>query len=328
MLRELYPPILPSYVPAFDYNSTVVGVFFKLSNYNTLSQVKEAQVVVRFQSNNASALTDDYLNDIVVVPVFTVAHPENTDYPYYVSIPRNIIKDGFQAGYIYKVQIRLSSVVYTPVSGSKTPNSPSLSFINENLNNFSEWSTVCILKAIIPPVISIKELSIGSLELESGSTDEHLSLFAGDSTFTGRCALPQNSDETPKLWRMKLYHNQDGAYELIDDSNEHSFNSYDYLNISNDSVIVFSHNFKRQLEENNNYKITLEVETRNGYRLEKSYKFDVMQNINFDFYPTLAATMNNEEGYVHFIVQNNTIINVVLTLRRTSSLSNFTIWEI
>lgn len=333
MLRELYPPILPSYVPAFncEFQGASVAVFFKLSAYNTISEIKQAHVAVRFQSNNASALKDEYLNDIAVADVHVVDNPESTDYPYYISLSGNyLIKNGFQPGYIYKVQIRLSTVAYVKDKSSNNPSpfdSPSLSFINENLAHFSEWSTVCLLKGIIPPTIGIKELEIGSSDLENELDDEHLTLLAGDSTFTGRCALPTDSDESPKLWRMKLYQEQDDKFILIGDSDERSFNSYDYLSESSDNVIVFSHNFKRQLEDSNNYKINLEVETRNGYRLSKEYNFDVVQNINFDFYPTLTATMNNEEGYVHFTVENNTVISAVLTLRRSSALSNFEIWE-
>ena len=318
-MRELYPPVLPSYVPAFDCNEATAGgvrVYFQLSHYNTISQIAQAQVVVRFQTNNASALADTFYNDIVALSVSSLEQVVDTDYPYYITIPGNVIKNGFKAGYIYKVQIRLSTI-------ATTDSSPTVAFINANLNNFSEWSTVCLLKSINKPTIDIKEFDSDILNEEEDDSVQ-LTLQAGDSLFTGRYILAKDSDETPKTWRMRLYDESD---KLLRDSGEQVFNSYDYMGSSTDNIVVFEHNFKIQLEENRRYSITVNAESKNGYALGRIYSFYVTQNITTDFYPTVVATMNDEEAYVHFTVEQPTQQTVILTLRRSSVESNFTVWE-
>ena len=60
----LYPPIISYSAPAFNYKQRI-RVYFAISTYNSLGDIAQAQVLVRYQKNNANALnTDKYPNKI------------------------------------------------------------------------------------------------------------------------------------------------------------------------------------------------------------------------------------------------------------------------
>lgn len=321
-MRELYPPILPSYIPAFDYseaNAGSVKIYFQLSHYNSISQIAQAQVIVRFQSNNSSALSDEFYNEIFTTSVNMIDDSLGIDYPYYIEVPGRYIKNGFESGYIYKVQIRLSTVATLDVS-------PSVVFINSNLDNFSEWSTVCILKSITKPTGGIRDFMS---EYDDDNVDETILTYpAGDAIFTGIYKLAENSDETPYSWRSKLYiKGNEDIFELLKDSGEVIFNVYDYLGSSSDNVVPFNCDFKTQLEEDKQYKIILDITSKNGYVINKEYVFDVVQNVNIDFYPIVKLVIDEEDAYAKLTVVDNNVNSLILTIRRSSSKVDFKVWE-
>jgi hypothetical protein len=60
----IYPPVINFAMPAFDYKKPI-KVYFAISTYNKLSDIAQAQVTVRYQTNNANALnTSKYKNKI------------------------------------------------------------------------------------------------------------------------------------------------------------------------------------------------------------------------------------------------------------------------
>ena len=68
----LYPPILASSMPAFDYKQSV-RIYFAISTYNSLGDIAQAQLTVRFQKNNRNAMdTTKYPNKIKCCPITEV----------------------------------------------------------------------------------------------------------------------------------------------------------------------------------------------------------------------------------------------------------------
>lgn len=341
-MSDLYPPILPSYIPAFDYNKNKVSkvrVYFALSHYNNINTIKSAQITLRFQRNNATALrtpndTGSISVDIGQLPITSVNNPNSTEYPYYIEINQNMIKAdlsdinqfGFQPGVYYKLQIRLCHDF-----GNNQQFNPPMSDLSKNAYLFSEWSSVCVLKAIEAPTVLIKEFDKNLDDSSTTSTRTEYKLTAGDAEFYGIYKKSTTSDEVPYTWRMKLYLLKNEVYTLIGDSGDTIFNIFDYLGISSVETdeIPFKYNFKFQLEEGKSYKLEVKVVTKNGYECKiPDHDFDVTAAITSSFTPRLSVSVDNEDAFIKLHVDNqNTNGNYMITVRRTSSESNFENWE-
>ena len=64
----IYPPIINYAMPSFNYEDKV-KIYFAISTYNSKDEIKQAQVTVRYQINNANALnTSTYPNKIKILP--------------------------------------------------------------------------------------------------------------------------------------------------------------------------------------------------------------------------------------------------------------------
>jgi len=307
-MRELYPPILPSYMSAFDYSSSDgVRVYFQLSSYNTLSQVSQVQAVVRYQTDNSSALkVSSYPSEILTT---SISYDDTTtsDYKYYIVITPGMIQNGFEVDKIYKVQLRLTSATAA--------------------TDYSEWSTVCLLKPIQIPTLSCQQFQAADNVLDV--SELNLTLAATDAIFNCTYTISKKSNETLKSYRMKLYQDIEGNRILLGDSNEVIFNAYDYKAITDGGNISFpfEYNFHNQLYEDNIYYLEITAESKNGYQINRSYLFSVIQIFSSDFNPTLTVTTNEEEAYTKIEIAENVIRNQRFTLLRSSSRSNFQTWE-
>ena len=311
-MKELFPPIMPSYIPAFDYseaNNGGIVVPFKLSSYNTISQVKQIQVVIRHQTNNRTALKTGYYNEIIALPFGESSEVTGlNDYPFYIRIPGSTyLQSGFQSGQIYKIQIRLSSV-----SISTNPTAAQLS---ANLDNFSEWSTVCLLMPITKPTIYINEFS-SIYESSSADSTSQLTFSAGDAVFNW--GYQGHGGETAKTYRLRLYRSN----TLIGDSGICKVNTY---NLVGDNASGY-YDFSLQLDANLQFTLILDMTTKNGYVISRSYSFETYQNLRSNFNPTITTEINEEEAYIRVHVTAEDRANIILTLRRSSSKDNFATW--
>ena len=139
---NLYPPILDTYMPAFLINSSTASknicrVYFSLSQFNTTSQIKNVQIVVRNSSTNLSALNPEtYPSEIMIKNLLTDSS-RTTDDKYYIEIePTDIINENFVIDQYYRVQLRFTSIeasnpVLTPTQAIDT-------WLADNSEYFSE----------------------------------------------------------------------------------------------------------------------------------------------------------------------------------------------
>jgi hypothetical protein len=58
----LYPPIVASSMPAFDFNATSVKIYYNLSSYNiaNIDDIKSVHITVRRQSSNVNVVNNSY----------------------------------------------------------------------------------------------------------------------------------------------------------------------------------------------------------------------------------------------------------------------------
>lgn len=304
----LFPPIVASSMPAFIYTEGV-RVYFSLSSYNTQADIKHVQVTVRYQTTNQNALNKSMYANAIKVTDLLLDEDKATQDRYYIEInPSDLAEGAFMTGINYKVQLRFSG---TAAPGSN----PAASWFSSNLSSFSEWSTVCLVRGILEPNWGVMDLQEDSEESQVAVT-----LSASNSSFFGFYETSEEN-EALKYWRMRLYQGS----TLVSDSGDVTVNSYDF-----DKTYAFEFKLPYILITGYSYKLVLNIETRNGYLGEKTFSFMAMSYSEDRLDAALTLQMNEEEGYARVILAPKDVtkaVNTNVTIRRTSSRSNFTIWE-
>ena len=150
---NLYPPILPDTCPAFIRTKSC-KIYFSLSMYNSAADIKNVQISLVNQRTNASALkTSTYPSGIKIASLYYDPDVRG-DYNYYVQInPSDLAEKSFGLNQFYKVQLR-----FTSKSASNPPSSGAAlaKWLYDNMQYFSEWSKVCLIKGIEKPEIIIR----------------------------------------------------------------------------------------------------------------------------------------------------------------------------
>ena len=89
----------------------ICRVYFALSPYNSISEIMNAQVTVRSQSNNRTALHPDKYPCEVMLKSIYIDDNRFTDDKYYIEIkPEDLKGCNFTIDQYYKVQIRFTSI--------------------------------------------------------------------------------------------------------------------------------------------------------------------------------------------------------------------------
>ena len=315
MAGRLYPPILDYSMPAFalENNDPIVRIYFGLPVYNTWSEVGSVHITVRYFSNNENALGVGYPAKIkVAAPLIDEERITRQD-KYYIELSSEDLAEGFQVGTIYKIQLRFSKLTLAS-SGA----GPKASWFNTNYIHFSEWSTVALIKPISPPSYTI-------LGLEDADTGTAVNYASVDSIFT-IVYSQEDSTEPLKSWRTRLY-NADKTV-LYADSGETTYSNYDYLSLEDTQSIAFDSILPYEMVVGNQYVLQLDLVTRNGYATSSDFSFTCFPSSGADFLGTIACDIIEEEAYAHVVVSSNdNIITNNLVIRRSSSESNFSVWE-
>ena len=304
--NNLYPPIFKkSYVPAF------VGtckVYFSISIYNSLNQINQScvQVIVQNQKTNQSILKKSLYPSGIKITNLIIDNDKKTDDRYYIEISdKDIQGNKFNYNQYYKVQIR-----FTDNTLSKIPNSSVKidGWLNSNLDHFSEWSTVLLIKPISAPVISLR-----NFDSKVSST----TITTSDLTILGTVNQSQSSDhESLKSYRIFIYNNQDSLIE--DSGNQYFYNSNE-----------IQYNCKYNFQSGYYYKMTVQILTKNLYQTEESYNFYVSYSSFIDLDATIIAQIDTDAACAVITISNNSLVELGtnIVIRRTSNKENFTIWE-
>lgn len=316
----LYPPIINYAAPAFDYKQKV-RIYFAISTYNSLSDIAQAQVLVRYQKNNANALdTDKYPNKIKCCPITEVTPGQDatiasTAARFFIELePKDLVTGGFEPDLIYKVQLRFSSR-----SWSSRTSATNLA------SSASEWSTVCLLKPIEIPNFYVLELGGQDITLDQieGKDGETVSIIYSslEPIFTGVYS-PINPSESLRNWRMRLYNEAETT--LLADSGIQPVNAYE----ANSGRVSFTAQLQYVMSNNVRYHLLFDIETKNGYTRSRDYLFTAMSFASGTLNAKLNLQIDEQDGFAKVtLVGNGDIVHTSVTLRRTSSKSNFMVWE-
>lgn len=243
----LYPPIVDNFLPAFvAEDSAVCKVYFSLSKFNSSDDFKTVHVAIYKQDSGLNIVNKKDSNDryrasgiIINVSAKQVMSEENQ---YYIELTKDDIIDGWQMSWIYKIQLRLSSVVYSEDGSSQA------AWLNANANNFSEWSTACITKAIGPVSFKIPNYDYNGTADTHSATIENLDFIGAYN----------NTDTSENLYsyRVQLYNRS--LTVLLEDSGILYANQYANIN-------QIGYVFKTEPNNGEAYIVKLSYETINKY---------------------------------------------------------------
>ena len=334
----LFPPIVASSMPAFaieeNSDNNTVKIYYTLSTYNSAQKegISQVHVSVRRQSSNVNVLAGDY--EILEKEAFVQDEEDKILNRYYITLNSSQIKEGFKKDVLYKVQLRFSSISYQ--QAKNRDNSISLvSFFTNNVQYFSEWSQVCIIKPIIAPIFYIDDFHYTN-------DDDYGQKESAQDTFTNSLAdfigvyKANESSENLKYWRLRLL-NQNFTkenkinidnYTLIDSGwkNASAFN-YTLDSASMVFECCLMYDFSKDSIQSNIYKLYFEIQTKNGYTDSKIYTFEYQQ-VSIDAIPgKILSYVNNEEGYIKLIFQTTASRNGNIAIRRADSKHNFLNWQ-
>lgn len=306
----LYPPQIPTYQNAFVLTSKC-RIYFSLSIYNSYKDIQNnAQVTVSNQNTNQSVLSlTKYPNEIKLCDV-KIDNTKSSD-KYYIEIEPEDLQNGFQINQYYKVQIR-----FTSADAPTPPDSAAIDkWLVDNVDYFSEWSTVCLVRAISQPILTLQNLS-------SSSEDEGSNIAITTNTLDIVGSLTfQDSHESDSLssYQIKLYDEDDN---LLTDSGIIYTSAYNNPNEIN-------YTLKYILENGSAYTVTIDIATNNYYYQTFTYNIIVIQTHENPLNALVVAENEKESGRIKLTIASTTTdtFQGSVIIRRTSNRSNFTIWE-
>ena len=277
----LYPPIVDSYMPAFQvnrpknadgsyssnyYNGTC-RIYFSLSKFNGIQDTNWVHISIIKQKTGENVVnTEDSKQEnsdilrmrrtgiILNAKIETDTTKINS---YYVEITKDDIENGWTPGTIYKVQLRFGGKNYCDKPSKQQE------WLNEKASEFSEWSTVCVIKPISPIIYTIPYLGIDSSKTEtlSGANSTRIYYFS-TLELSGHFNIDSSLNEFIHSYRFQLYDENAINPEIdkpLEDSGEIYLNQYE---TNNDS---FHYIFKTEFEDTKVYKIAFKFVTKSGY---------------------------------------------------------------
>ena len=301
--NSLYPPIVDTYMPAFIVATGECRVYFSLSKYNNPENIKSVWVSVSNQYTNKSVLTS-----VTGLKATTLEEDiaRNGDDRYYVSITANEIAGGWELNQLYKVQLRFANI--TPKKDANTD--WTMSEITANENNFSEWSTVTLIQGIEKP-----QLNLINFESNMGTEVIFTSM---NNMFAG---YVDNLGENDNLnnYRIKIYNKRD-LDTIVYDS------GVCYTDEFNANEI--NHFVKYGFIDGEHYVMNFSYQTASLFEETLEYLFLIMDLDGESLNGHIVAEQDEDNGRIKIRVYSTTEKFVGnITIRRTSSDSNFEVWE-
>lgn len=324
VFNNIYPPTLPTFGKTFlldsgDTDLDICKLYFSISIYNSFSDISHAQVTVTYQNNNQSALAQDLYPSQLMLKQIKIDNTISGEEKYYIEIYKADLEEKeFEINTYYKVQIRFGDKNTNTPDGSSwgdylsnTSKVQSIdSWLSANLAAFSEWSTVCLIRGISTPILNIKGIDTYS---------DYTIWQASNVDIVGTLSF-KNSLEQDRLesYSVKLY--DDNENMLV---NSGTLYTDGYTNINE-----INYTLERNFNEGQVYKLEIEYTTSTEYTNTFTFDFMIIDDHLDPLEATLSAELDAENGRIGINIkgeENNFVGNI--TIRRTSSKTNFTVWE-
>lgn len=317
--KEIFPPIVETYMPAFLLSDGECRIYFSLSSYNTEEDIlRKVQISIRNQNTNKTEFNINKATGGYPMGIKIQEYLYDTEKDmYYITIADSDLAESFRNNTYYKVQLRFISAA--EVASGNVPLKPTSDWLNANLDAFSEWSTVCLIKGISDPTLKINIFPPAGVEEDL--SDRHISLGTQLGTIVGRLTFKNTTEsETLKSYRIKIYKIDDAtaAQTLIVDS------GIQYPTQTNE----INYTIKKILDESFLYKVYIELITKNLFSWTPYYTFNINTSQGDPFEEAILSTQeDSENGRAIIKVSFKEDFADNLVIRRTSSETNFSEWE-
>lgn len=349
---NLYPPIIDSYMPAY-LNPTVYNkwqkcrIYFALSSLNSAEDIKFAQLSLINQKTNKNALNEKrYPAGVKMVELLA---PDTATGLYYVDLcvgkasSEGDIYDieKLETNQYYKVQIRFVSssipvninpaedasdevkanAIYSETVSSSSDKysyfKTNSSWLSANIEYFSEWSTVCLIKGVSEPKFEFTSSVLQTLRADISKDVD----VPANVPIIGNFGFNEATEtDYLKSYRITL-------------SNSDSSTTYE------DSGVIYTDNFnpnsinyvnKYLIEVGKVYTLRIDYTTSSLYNGTFSYKFSRKESDLIHFGATASAYLNREDNQIVIKVdfdssQKDFVGNLVI--KRTSSDTGFQMWD-
>lgn len=311
LVNTLYPPVVPTFMPAFPNDKDAV-IYFSLSPLNASASIQRVHVTLVNQANNENALNK--ASGVLIQSL----KMDTSNGLYYVTIPTSMLKGGntFNINQFYKVQIRFDSYNGTVPTEEVQLNA----YLLDYQTYFSEWSTVCLIRPILQPSIELRTFDTNDSDIipafNKGIIPISGKMFFGGDIFS-------LETETLQSYQIQILKN-DGSNKVVYETPT----IYTGNNINPNDI-----NYKLDLQgldtlETTIFKMRIIATTRNQYELIKDYPFQIADFIEEEnFKPALSVSLNRDEGIVELKIDNTETVFGTLYIKRSSSVSDFKEWE-
>lgn len=302
----LYPPIVETYQPTFIITSDAIAkIYFALSSYNTLSEIAAVQLSLTGQKTNSEVLSSVLYPTGIKVFLTNEIKEDTTrtgSDKYYLEIKNSDLQNGFYINQYYKAQLRFSSVA-PPLEGTAASQKID-SWITQNTDYFSEWSTVTLVHGISQPTVSLSGITDG------GTYTSDTLVVSGKLSFADT-----TETEILKQYQAKLYN---ASNNLVADSGVIYCDTYQGVKEFNTTL--------NYLLSDGNYVLTLGYGTNNLYSETLTYNLAVSLSGGAATTSTLDVEEDSEKGSFILTFTKKDSGNTAI-IRRTSSRTLFQTWE-
>lgn len=296
----LYPPILTSTQPVFLANAENYRVYFTLSSFVSADDAKVIGILVAQQSNNKSIIDTSRWPDAVIYQNWDGKNN-------YVDISKADLSPQWASGGLYKIQLRFGSEAY---NSSEDFASWHRRQIEEN--NFSEWSTVMIVKAIDDPELQLTT-DINSFVPSEGTSIDLISSLT--PTFFGMTTFTKASKEVETQYRISI---SEGSDVIA------STGWLPHIGAAGSQDLGY---FNTVLENRHTYQAQYEIKSNNGYYKQLGSKsFIAIESTIGDITNIdIHANIDQDNGAVNIslVSIDSTPILGSYVIVRTSSESNY-----
>ena len=296
VLSTLYPPLVDTFMPAFvDTESAYIK--FSVSPYNSRKDIKYLHVSLVNQKTNIKALAannaavgsnglnrdDVTIQDGIAIYKMDsnlISYDKNTEL-YTVHIPPSWLRSpittsegeaAFSVEGFYKAQIRFDE------NFEKNPFNTS-DYLITGRSLFSEWSSVCLLKAIPKPIIELKQFEDGAIPtFNPGVIPVTGQVIFSSENLTGKDA------ETVRSYQISIFNTENPAIVVDTSGVIFTANSADP-----NQIYWLADGENETLPLDQEYTVEITVTTKNQYKFTESFIFKLANFLDYtDFQPVFT----------------------------------------
>lgn len=328
IINNLYPPIMDTYMPAFDREETC-KVYFTLSSFNDIEDINAyAQIQVRYQQSNKTALKSDlYPAGIMLLPI----NYNKELCQYYIEFSKDSMKNNkFELNVYYKVQLRfMTPELDIPKTNQGDIIQQKYAWFNNvnNMANFSEWSKICLIRGIATP-----RFSFNSFDVSKNKTTTEIAVvnnrsfsdLIGKMDFTN-LDLGEEEQDKLKSYEVYIYKRNDLDTILYDSKIQYP-----------ETTNSINQRIKYLFQDETYYKILIEILTVANYSETLVLDFYVSnqyrENDKINNECKIKCALDKEEGRMKIVLTDidkiaTSTFNGKLMFRRSSQESDFSYWE-